>query len=248
MTIKLLSLMALLSLVGCSSDSASRYPQDKFLTLGGDTVTLTFFKHASFSIACNDKYIYVDPVMKYADYGSLPKADLILITHSHEDHFDNAAIDSLSDDQTSIICDVISAKNFKRNYCAIIPGSSAFPREYVKIDALPAYNTTAGHTQFHPQDRLDCSYLLTIDGTRIYIAGDGENTPEMESLSEIDIALLPVNQPYTMTVDQAIHAVKAIKPKVFYPIHTGETDVETDLDRLESELEGVTDVRIRPME
>ena len=113
---------------------------------------------------------------------------------------------------------------------------------------MRAYNTSQGHTQFHPRDREDNGYILTIGGTRIYIAGDSENTPEMKALRNIDIAFLPVNQPYTMTVDQAVDAVKAIRPTIFYPYHTGETEVKTDLDRLQRELEGVTEIRIRPME
>ena len=90
--------------------------------------------------------------------------------------------------------------------------------------------------------------VLTIGGTRIYIAGDTEPTPELQALRKIDIAFLPVNQPYTMTVDQAVEAVKALKPAIFYPYHYGEVDEKTDIDRLVRELEGVTEVRIRPME
>ena len=90
--------------------------------------------------------------------------------------------------------------------------------------------------------------VLTIGGTRIYIAGDTEPTPELQALRKIDIAFLPVNQPYTMTVDQAVEAVKAIRPTIFYPYHYGEVEEKTDIDRLARELEGVTEVRIRPME
>ena len=60
------------------------------------------------------------------------------------------------------------------------PGSVANPREWVKIEAVAAYNTSEGHTQFHPKEREDCGYIITIDGTRIYIAGDTELTPEMK--------------------------------------------------------------------
>ena len=83
-----------------------------------------------------------------------------------------------------------------------------------------ACNTTPGHLQFHPREREDCGYILTIGGTRIYIAGDTEPTPEMKRLKEIDVAFLPVNQPYTMTVDQAVEAVKAIRPAIFSPTTT----------------------------
>lgn len=70
----------------------------------------------------------------------------------------------------------------------------------------------------------------------------------MKRLKEIDVAFLPVNQPYTMTVDQAVEAVKAFRPAIFYPYHYGEVDEKTDIDRLVAELEGVTEVRVRPLE
>ena len=124
----------------------------------------------------------------------------------------------------------------------------ATPRDYLKVEAVAAYNTTDGHLQFHPKEREDCGYVLTIGGSRIYIAGDTEPTPELKALKNIDIAFLPVNQPYTMTVDQAVEAVKAIRPTIFYPYHYGEVEEKTDIDRLARELEGVTEVRIRPME
>ena len=134
------------------------------------------------------------------------------------------------------------------NFYTMRPGSVAAPRDYLKVEAVAAYNTTDGHLQFHPKDREDCGYILTVGGTRIYIAGDTEPTPEMKALKNIDIAFLPVNQPYTMTVDQAVEAVKAIRPAVFYPYHYGEVEEKTDTARLARELGGVTEVRIRPME
>ena len=90
--------------------------------------------------------------------------------------------------------------------------------------------------------------MLTIGGSRIYIAGDTEPTPELTALRMIDIAFLPVNLPNTMTVDQAVEAVKALKPAIFYPYNNVELGEKPDLDRLARELEGVTEVRIRPME
>ena len=128
------------------------------------------------------------------------------------------------------------------------PGSVVSPRKWVKIEAVAAYNTTQGHLQFHPKAREDCGYILTIGGTRIYIAGDTEPTPELLALRNIDVAFLPVNQPYTMTVEQAVQAVKAIRPTIFYPYHYGEVEQTTDLEALSAALEGITEVRIRPME
>jgi L-ascorbate metabolism protein UlaG (beta-lactamase superfamily) len=92
------------------------------------------------------------------------------------------------------------------------------------IEAVPAYNYTEGHTQFHPKGR-DNGYILTIDGLRIYIAGDTEDIPEMTAIKDIDVAFLPCNQPYTMTPEQLVKAAKIIKPKVVFPYHYGQTDV-----------------------
>lgn len=247
MILKLASLMSILSIFGCGK-KAPEYPRDILTAKDGTQITVTFFKHASLSLCIDGKYIYVDPVGANADYKALPKADLILITHSHYDHLDMAAIDCLTTPQTDILCDRTSAEAFDMECCTMVPGSISTPRNYVKIEAVAAYNTTEGHTQFHPREREDCGYVLTIGGTRIYIAGDTEPTPEMKALKQIDIAFLPVNQPYTMTVDQAVEAVKALRPAVFYPYHYGGTEQKTDIGRLVRELEGITEVRVRPME
>ena len=112
----------------------------------------------------------------------------------------------------------------------------------VSVEAVPAYNTTEGHTQFHPKGR-DNGYILTIDGLRIYIAGDTEDIPEMSRVKNIDIAFLPCNQPYTMTPDQLVRAAKIIKPKVLFPYHYGQTDLST----IPVQLKDI-DVRIRHYE
>ena len=112
------------------------------------------------------------------------------------------------------------------------------------VEAVPAYNTTEGRTQFHPQGR-DNGYILTIDGLRVYIAGDTEDIPEMASIKDIDIAFLPCNQPYTMTTEQLVKAAKTIKPKVLFPYHYGQTDVTVVPSYLKDE--GI-DVRIRHYE
>ena len=240
--------MSLLSIFGCGRAKTPEYPADRLSARDGTEFTITFFKHASLAISVGGKYIYVDPVSANADYGALPKADVVLITHSHYDHLDVAAVEKLLAADTEILCDRTSAEAFEMNCYTMHPGSVATPRDYLKVEAVAAYNTTDGHLQFHPKDREDCGYILTLGGSRIYIAGDTEPTPELKALKNIDIAFLPVNQPYTMTVDQAVEAVKAIRPTIFYPYHYGEVEEKTDIDRLARELEDVTEVRIRPME
>lgn len=239
--------MSLFSIFGCGRKPAREYPADTLTARDGTQFVVTFFQHASLSITVGGRTIYVDPVGTYADYASLPKADLVLVTHSHYDHLDLEAVEKIRTPETEIVCDRTSAEAFDMNCYTMRPGSVATPRDYVKVEAVAACNTSAGHLQFHPREREDCGYVLTIGGTRIYIAGDTEPTPEMKALKNIDIAFLPVNQPYTMTVDQAVEAVRAIRPAVFYPYHYGEVDEKTDLDRLCRELEGIAEVRIRPM-
>ena len=112
------------------------------------------------------------------------------------------------------------------------------------IEATPAYNTSEGRQQFHPRGR-DNGYVLTIDGLRIYVAGDTEDIPEMEAIKDIDIAFLPCNQPYTMTTDQLVKAARTIKPKVLFPYHYGQTDVSHIAEQLKED--GI-DVRIRHYE
>jgi L-ascorbate metabolism protein UlaG (beta-lactamase superfamily) len=96
----------------------------------------------------------------------------------------------------------------------------------ITIGAVPAYNYSEGRTQFHPKGR-DNGFVLTIDGLRIYIAGDTEDISEMADLKDIDIAFLPVNQPYTMTVDQCVNAAKVIAPKTLIPYHFSNTDISS---------------------
>ena len=116
--------------------------------------------------------------------------------------------------------------------------------EDIEVEAVPAYNITEGHTQFHPKGR-DNGYILTIDGLRSYIAGDTEDIPEMADVKDIDIAFLPCNQPYTMTTEQLVRAAKIIKPRVLFPYHYGQTDVSKLPEQLKAE--GI-DVRIRHYE
>jgi L-ascorbate metabolism protein UlaG (beta-lactamase superfamily) len=120
-------------------------------------------------------------------------------------------------------------------------------REWKKdfsIEAVPAYNTTEEHKKFHPQGR-DNGYILTVDGIRIYIAGDTEDIPEMSSFKNIDIAFMPCNQPYTMTTEQLVKAAMTVKPKVLFPYHYGQTDISG----IPTALQGTgVEVRIRHYE
>jgi L-ascorbate metabolism protein UlaG (beta-lactamase superfamily) len=208
-------------------------------------VKITFIKHGSLQIAYDNLLIQVDPVSMFADYSTFPKADVILITHEHEDHLDPKAIDALTKEKTVLVMNESSAKKSGNAKAKIMKnGDKMELPNQITLEAVPAYNTTPGREQFHPRSR-DNGYILTIDGLRIYIAGDTEDIPEMKNLKNIDVAFLPVNQPYTMTVAQAVNAAKMFSPKVLYPYHFGNTDVKP--------LEGLLkdsgiEVRLREMQ
>jgi len=116
-----------------------------------------------------------------------------------------------------------------------------------RIEAVPAYNIVHERrpgTPFHPKG-VGNGYVMTFGDKRIYIAGDTENTPEMKSLKDIDIAFLPMNLPYTMTPEMVADAAKAFKPKILYPYHFSDTDTSIIVNLLR-DVEGI-EVRIRKM-
>jgi len=188
--------------------------------------------------------IYVDPVTQLrgrtVDYSAMPKADIILVTHEHPDHYDTAALRQLTTDKTQLIMNP---------RCVELYGSGQAMKNGDKqplagggdLEAVPAYNTTEGHLQFHPKGR-DNGYVLTLEDLRIYIAGDTEDILEMANIKDISIAFLPCNQPYTMTIEQAANAAKIIKPKVLFPYHYSDTPISQTVLKLAGS--GI-DVRIR---
>ena len=235
-----LSFMCLFAL-----NASAQLQTDEFTTKSGKKITITCIKHASMEINYNGVEIQVDPVGMWlkpeTDYATFPKANIILVTHEHKDHFDRAAIHEIRTPATSIYVNEAVYGHF-RNGLVMKNGDVRKYAADITIEAVPAYNTTPEHLQFHPKGR-DNGYVLTLDGLRIYIAGDTEDIPEMADLKDIDIAFLPCNQPYTMTVEQLVNAAKIIRPRVLFPYHYGDSMVT----RIRLLLHGTDiNVRIRP--
>ncbi len=212
-----------LAAVACSAAQET----DEFTTKSGKKVTITCIKHGSFEINYDGMEIQVDPVrdavLPITNYSEYPKAKMVLITHEHKDHFDKEAIACVRNQSTDIYL-TQSCYDDYHNGVAMRNGDSIAYAEDVQIKAVPAYNTTPGRERFHPKGR-DNGYVLTLDGLRIYIAGDTEDIPEMAELKDIDIAFLPCNQPYTMTPEQFVKAANMVKPKVLFPYHYSETPI-----------------------
>ena len=168
--------------MGTTPELAFGYPSDAFTASVGAPFRMIFFQHSSLAIEVGGKYIYTDPVVAHADYDSLPKADLILISHHHYDHFEIEAVYKLMKQDTLIFCDATTAGILAEHGidCSTVrPGISIKPLPFLRLETLPAYNYSEGRTNFHPKSREDVGYIIGFGGVRIYIAGDGENTPEM---------------------------------------------------------------------
>lgn len=248
---------SLLSLAACSAKSAnnaeapaeeakvvSNEVEDSFTTVHGTPVNLYCIKHGSVKIQIGEKWLYIDPVtdkvQPATDYTTMPKADYILVTHEHGDHLDSLAIAQLTKDDTRLILNPRSSEILGGVGEVMANGDTKQIGSWT-LDAVPAYNNSADKQQFHPKGR-DNGYILSIEGLRIYIAGDTEDIEEMKSIKDIDIAFLPCNLPFTMTPEQCANAAKMFMPKVLFPYHYGQTEIQQVVTLLEGS--GV-DVRIR---
>jgi len=220
------------------------FASDVFKSAGGD-LRITFIGHASLLFQFAGLNIYVDPDGRLADFGAMPKADLILVTHAHGDHFDARAIEALRRDGTSV---------FAAPGCQPLPagarllknGDQARFRD-VAIEAVPAYNIVhqrGDGRPFHPRGEGN-GYIIAFPGLRVYVAGDTEDIPEMGSLKDIAVAFLPMNLPYTMTPEMTARAARMFRPRVLYPYHYSDTDPQRLVALLKDEA-GI-DVRIRSL-
>lgn len=221
-----------------------QFEMDEIRTSDGD-LKITFLGHGTLMLTFNEIIIHVDPFSQVADYSSLPKADLILITHEHGDHLDLSALESIRTDTTELVLTEACALQV-RGGIVMQNGSDRTVRG-VKIEAVPAYNVIHKRDSgepFHPKG-IGNGYVLTFGNKHVYIAGDTENIPEMEELQDIDIAFLPMNLPYTMTPEMVSDAAKTINPKILYPYHYGNTEPSKIKDLL-ADQEGIK-VRIRQM-
>lgn len=230
--------------LGRSLQPPSTFEKDTIKTSAG-ALEITFIGHGSLMMGWDGKIIHVDPYSRLADYSQLPKADLVLITHHHGDHFDPKALEVVSTDGTVILQTKLCAEKEKKGI--VMVNGDTRTVYGIRIDAVPAYNIVRMRSDglpFHPEGEGN-GYVLTFGRTRVYVAGDTENTPEMKALKGIDIAFLPMNLPYTMTPAQVADAAKAFRPKVLYPYHYGETD-PGELAGLLKREKGI-EVRIRAM-
>lgn len=198
---------------------------------------LRWLGHDAFLLRAGGKSIYFDPFQLGP---GLPPADIICISHAHYDHCSPADVLAIQQPSTLIVTETQAAAKLTGKIVTLAPGERR-EVEGVTIEAVPAYNT---NKQFHPQANHWLGFILTVDGVRVYHAGDTDYVPEMNDI-RADIALLPVSGTYVMTAEEAAQAAIAIGPKIAVPMHyaaiVGTTD---DAARFAAALAGRVRVEI----
>jgi L-ascorbate metabolism protein UlaG (beta-lactamase superfamily) len=188
---------------------------------------LHWLGHASFRLD-GPPVIYFDPV----DIGSEPPpADIILITHDHQDHLSIGDLKKISGPDTVIITIPSIATSLEGSSVIYAEVRAAQPGERmtvrdVEIETVPAYNIDKSH---HPKEAGYLGFIVTLEGERLYFAGDTDRIPEMVDI-DCDVALLPVGGTYTMDIEEAAQAAADIGPKVAVPMHDRGADLDAFRD------------------
>jgi L-ascorbate metabolism protein UlaG (beta-lactamase superfamily) len=180
--------------------------------------------HDGFRIEGAGKVVYLDP---YRVAGDPPRADLILVSHDHYDHCSPEDVARLAGPGTVIAAPASCAGKLGGRVTVVRAGET-HTLGGVTVETVPAYNL---NKRFHPRANGGVGYILTLDGRRIYHAGDTDFIPEMRALA-VDVALVPVGGTYTMTAAEAAEAVNAFRPKIAVPMHFGSV-VGTEVDARE---------------
>lgn len=238
------SLLCTVLLAASPGDPREDHPKDTISTSAG-SLEITFIGHGTVMMKFAGLTIHVDPFSRLTDYKTLPKADIVLITHHHGDHLDVKALEQARTASTVVIITERCASRVSGGI--VMRNGDVRTVRTLRIEAVPAYNImhkSADGLPFHPRGEGN-GYVLTFGATRVYFAGDTENIPEMKALKRIDVAFLPMNLPYTMTAEMVADAAIGFRPKVLYPYHTGETDTGLLAGLLQDHPE--IEIRIRPM-
>ena len=206
---------------------------------------LDWLGHSGFRLRAGRATVYIDP---YRVSQGAPKADLILITHGHYDHFSPQDVELLSGKGTWLVAPAAVAERVAGNVVSIAPGEM-LEEELVRglgVAAVAAYNTSKRDAEgrvFHPPEAGFVGYDLNVRGERLYHAGDTDVIPEMDAVAGVDVALLPVSGTYVMTASEAAEAARRIAPRVAVPMHWG-SDVGTREDAEAFAAAAPVDVRI----
>jgi L-ascorbate metabolism protein UlaG (beta-lactamase superfamily) len=201
--------------------------------------------HAGFRLRVGAATVYIDP---YRVGRSAPRADLILITHGHYDHFSPQDVELLVHERTLLVAPAAVAERVGGRVLSIAPGEAIDDElaRGVHVRAVAAYNTSKRDAEgrvFHPREAGWVGYDINVRGERLYHSGDTDVIPEMDSVVGVDVALLPVSGTYVMTAGEAAEAARRIQPRVAVPMHWGD-HIGTEDDAARFAEQAPVDVRI----
>ncbi|GBC83732.1 hypothetical protein HRbin11_00150 [bacterium HR11] len=222
---------------------------ERDIRLDGLTVTPIYHGTVWVTLREGDQtwHVAVDP-WKQAPLPKDKKAHLILITDVHYDHMDAEAIRSVAAPDVEVVAPPAVVRELKGTLKGMklheLANGQTWAWRGLQVEAVPMYNTSPDRAQYHTKGRGN-GYVLQFQNTRVYIAGDTQCTPEMRALKDIDLALVPINLPYTMDADEAAQCVKAFRPKRVVPYHyqVGQANPDRFVELLRGE-KGITVLRV----
>ena len=177
---------------------------------------VTWFRQSALRFTDGDRRVYIDP---WGTDDEAPPADLILITHAHDDHLQPEEIARLSSAGSKIVAPHDVAADLSGDVVPVAPGES-HEVAAVRFTTVPAYNTAEERLEMHPKANGWVGYVLELPGGTYYHAGDTDHVPELDAV-KTDVAFLPVGGTYTMDVAEAAGLARSIAPQVAVPMHFG---------------------------
>ncbi len=210
------------------------------------SVKVTPISHATMVLHLGGQVIYTDPVGGAEAFAGQPAPNIILVTDIHGDHLNPETLNAVSKEDTVIVVPQAVSDMLPKDLpgtVIVLDNGKKTPLKGVEIEAIPMYNLPESEDARHTKGRGN-GYVLSADGKRVYIAGDTSATPEMRALKNIDSAFVPMNLPFTMSVEEAAEGVLAFKPKVVHPYHYRGQDGLADINKFK-ELVNAKDPNIK---
>jgi len=221
MTKKIFIVLSVVTVLAVGGYLASYTPDTEILE-SEPSFSVAPVEHASFGLTFAGLNILNDPVGDTGLYSGFGIPDIIFLSDTHGDHFDVDTLAGVVAASTTIIAPEAVFSElpaFLADQTVVMANGDSHSIANLTFEAIPMYNLPVdGEDNFHEKG-VGNGYLLESDGTRIYIAGDTEDTPQMRALEDIDVAFIPMNLPYTMGVETAAQGVLAFNPGIVYPYH-----------------------------
>ncbi|MEA2702001.1 MAG: hypothetical protein QOE22_710 [Candidatus Parcubacteria bacterium] len=195
-------------------------------------VQIVPIEHATAVLRWGDTVIYTDPTGGAEAFAGQPQAGMVLVTDIHGDHLDADTLGAVIGDAVLVVPQAVKEQlpETFASRARVLRNGESLSEAGLTVTAVPMYNLPESPDAFHTKGRGN-GYVLERDGIRVYVAGDTAGIPEMRALEDIDIALVPMNLPYTMDVKEAADAVLAFAPRTVYPYHYRGKDGLSDINR-----------------